>query len=103
MQGGGCKNGPINSASLNFIPVRSTERKFRLDKSKLGQIHYFKYGPSTIFDVIQKFLMPNQKFLQTVVGQPLSFELRRVGFDFDMDLAYSVNGVAMEVDRITCR
>lgn len=102
MQGGGCKNGPINSASLNFIPVRSTERSFRLDKSKLGQTHYFKHGPSAIF-VIQKFLMPNQKFLQTVVGQPLSFELRRVGFDFDMDLAYSVNGVAMEVDRITCR
>ena len=97
------KMGPINSASLNFIPVRSTERKFRLDKSKLGQIHYFKHGPSNIFDVIRKFLMPNQNFVQTVVGQPLYFELRRVRIDLDMDLAYSVNEVAMAVDRITCR
>ncbi|MDC0986259.1 hypothetical protein OAS67_03110 [Alphaproteobacteria bacterium] len=47
--------------------------------------------------------MPNQSFVQTVVGQPLYFELRRVSFDLDMDLAYSVNEVAMAVDRITCR
>jgi hypothetical protein len=97
------KIAPINFASLNFILVRSAEHKFRLDKSKLGQIHYFKHGPSTIFDIIRKFLVPNQNFAQTVVGQPLSFELRHVGFDLDMDLAYSVNGVAMAVDRITCR